>query len=110
MKLVKSFLYERRIIYGMYLVFWGLIFLTFYLYEFSFAPFFDGWLFTAFVLVVYSLVSFYRSFRKQKQLELLATKDLQLSNLVFLPKAATLSEQTYQEVLRLVLENKNQEQ
>lgn len=110
MKLVKSFLYERRIIYGMYLVFWGLIFLTFYLYEFSFAPFFDGWLFTAFVLVVYSLVSFYRSFRKQKQLELLATKNLQLSNLVFLPKAATLSEQTYQEVLRLVLENKNQEQ
>ncbi|MBO0455437.1 sensor histidine kinase [Enterococcus hulanensis] len=110
MKLVKSFLYERRIIYGMYLVFWGLIFLTFYLYEFSFAPFFDGWLFTAFVLVVYSLVSFYRSFRKQKQLELLATKDLQLSNLVFLPKAATLSEQTYQKVLRLVLENKNQEQ
>lgn len=110
MKLVKSFLYERRIIYGMYLVFWGLIFLTFYLYEFSFAPFFDGWLFTAFVLVVYSLVSFYRSFRKQKQLELLATKDLQVSNLVFLPKAATLSEQTYQEVLRLVLENKNQEQ
>lgn len=110
MKLVKSFLYERRIIYGMYLVFWGLIFLTFYLYEFSFAPFLDGWLFTAFVLVVYSLVSFYRSFRKQKQLELLATKDLQLSNLVFLPKAATLSEQTYQEVLRLVLENKNQEQ
>ncbi len=110
MKLVKSFLYERRIIYGMYLVFWGLIFLTFYLYEFSFAPFFDGWLFTAFVLVVYSLVSFYRSFRKQKQLDLLATKDLQLSNLVFLPKAATLSEQTYQEVLRLVLENKNQEQ
>lgn len=110
MRLVKSFLYERRIIYGMYLVFWGLIFLTFYLYEFSFAPFFDGWLFTAFVLVVYSLVSFYRSFRKQKQLELLATKDLQLSNLVFLPKAATLSEQTYQEVLRLVLENKNQEQ
>lgn len=110
MKLVKSFLYERRIIYGMYLVFWGLIFLTFYLYEFSFAPFFDGWLFTAFVLVVYSVVSFYRSFRKQKQLDLLATKDLQLSNLVFLPKAATLSEQTYQEVLRLVLENKNQEQ
>lgn len=110
MKLVKSFLYERRIIYGMYLVFWGLIFLTFYLYEFSFAPFFDGWLFTAFVLLVYSVVSFYRSFRKQKQLELLATKDLQLSNLVFLPKAATLSEQTYQEVLRLVLENKNQEQ
>ena len=110
MKLVKSFLYERRIIYGMYLVFWGLIFLTFYLYEFSFAPFFDGWLFTAFVLLVYSVVSFYRSFRKQKQLELLATKDLQLSNLVFLPKATTLSEQTYQEVLRLVLENKNQEQ
>lgn len=110
MKLIKSFLYERRIIYGMYLVFWGLIFLTFYLYEFSFAPFLDGWLFTAFVLVVYSLVSFYRSFRKQKQLELLATKDLQLSNLVFLPKAATLSEQTYQEVLRLILENKNQEQ
>lgn len=110
MKLVKSFLYERRIIYGMYLVFWGLIFLTFYLYEFSFAPFFDGWLFTAFVLVVYSVVSFYRSFRKQKQLDLLATKDLQLSNLVFLPKAATLSEQTYQEVLRLVLKNKNQEQ
>lgn len=110
MKLVKSYLYERRIIYGMYLVFWGLIFLTFYLYEFSFAPFLDGWLFTAFVLVVYSLVSFYRSFRKQKQLDLLATKDLQLSNLVFLPKAATLSEQTYQEVLRLVLENKNQEQ
>jgi len=110
MKLVKSFLYERRIIYGMYLVFWGLIFLTFYLYEFSFAPFLDGWLFTAFVLVVYSIVSFYRSFRKQKQLELLATKDLQLSNLVFLPKAATLSEQTYQKVLRLVLENKNQEQ
>ena len=57
-----------------------------------------------------SIVSFYRAFRKQKKLELLATKDLQLSNLIFLPKADTLSEKNYQEVLRLVLEKKNQQQ
>ncbi|MDT2573325.1 sensor histidine kinase [Enterococcus raffinosus] len=110
MKLLKSFLYERRVIYGMYFFFWLLIYLTFYLYEFNFAPFWDGWLFTMFLLVVYSIVSFYRAFRKQKKLELLATKDLQLSNLIFLPKADTLSEKTYQEVLRLVLEKKNQQQ
>ncbi|MGM0169520.1 hypothetical protein IGI39_003836 [Enterococcus sp. AZ135] len=110
MKLLKNFLYERRIIYSMYLIFWGLIFLTFYLYEFSFAPFLDGWLFTLFALVVYSLIAFYRAFRRQKQLELLATKDLQLNSLIFLPKAETLSEQTYQEVLRLVLETKNDQQ
>ena len=60
MRRLKHFLYERRIIYGMYLVFWFLIFLTFYLYEFPFAPFWDGWLFTMFMLLVYSLVSFYR--------------------------------------------------
>lgn len=110
MKLLKNFLYERRIIYSMYLIFWGLIFLTFYLYEFNFAPFLDGWLFTLFALVVYSLIAFYRAFRRQKQLELLATKDLQLNSLIFLPKAETLSEQTYQEVLRLVLETKNDQQ
>lgn len=110
MKLLKSFLYERRVIYGMYFFFWFLIYLTFYLYEFNFAPFWDGWLFTMFLLVIYSIVSFYRAFRKQKKLELLATKDLQLSNLIFLPKADTLSEKTYQEVLRLVLEKKNQQQ
>ncbi|MGX7250592.1 ATP-binding protein [Enterococcus raffinosus] len=63
-----------------------------------------------FLLIVYSIVSFYRAFRKQKKLELLATKDLQLSNLIFLPKADTLSEKNYQEVLRLVLEKKNQQQ
>lgn len=63
-----------------------------------------------FLLVVYSIGSFYRAFRKQKKLEILATKDLQLSNLIFLPKADTLSEKTYQEVLRLVLEKKNQQQ
>lgn len=110
MKLLKSFLYERRVIYGMYFFFWVLIYSTFYLYEFNFAPFWDGWLFTMFLLIVYSIVSFYRAFRKQKKLELLATKDLQLSNLIFLPKADTLSEKTYQEVLRLVLEKKNQQQ
>lgn len=110
MRLVKSFLYERRVIYGMYVLFWGLIFLTFYLYEFHAAPFWDGFLFTVFLLVTYSVASFYRFFRKQKKLELLATKDLQLNSLVFLPKAETLTEQTYQEVLRLVLENKNQQQ
>lgn len=110
MKLLKSFLYERRVIYGMYFFFWVLIYSTFYLYEFNFAPFWDGWLFTMFLLVVYSVVSFYRAFRKQKKLELLATKDLQLSNLIFLPKADTLSEKNYQEVLRLVLEKKNQQQ
>ncbi|EOH75105.1 sensor histidine kinase [Enterococcus malodoratus] len=110
MRRLKHFLYERRIIYGMYLVFWFLIFLTFYLYEFPFAPFWDGWLFTMFMLLVYSLVSFYRYCQKQKQLELLATEDLQLSSLIFLPKAETLSEKTYQEVLRLVLETKNRQQ
>lgn len=63
-----------------------------------------------FMLLVYSLVSFYRYCQKQKQLELLATEDLQLSSLIFLPKAETLSEKTYQEVLRLVLETKNRQQ
>ncbi|MGG5372881.1 ATP-binding protein [Enterococcus sp. AZ196] len=110
MKLLKSFFYERRIVYGMYVVFWGLIFLTFYLYELDFAPFWDGWLFTMFMLVVYSIVSFYRAARKQKRLEQLITKDLQLGSLVFLPKAQTLSEKNYQETLRLVLETKNQQQ
>ncbi|MBO0452533.1 sensor histidine kinase [Candidatus Enterococcus murrayae] len=110
MKLLKSFFYERWIIYGMYIVFWGLIFLTFYLYELDFAPFWDGWLFTMFMLVVYSIVSFYRAARKQKRLEQLITKDLQLGSLVFLPKAQTLSEKNYQETLRLVLETKNQQQ
>ena len=86
MKLLKSFFYERRVIYGMYFFFWVLIYLTFYLYEYNFGPFWDSWL------------------------ELLATKDLQLSNLIFLPKADTLSEKNYQEVLRLVLEKKNQQQ
>lgn len=94
----------------MYVVFWGLIFLTFYLYELDFAPFWDGWLFTMFMLVVYSIVSFYRAARKQKRLEQLITKDLQLGSLVFLPKAQTLSEKNYQETLRLVLETKNQQQ
>ena len=110
MKLLIHFLFERRMIYGMYLVFWGLIFLTFYLYELSLIPFWDSFLFTFFVLITYSFVSFYRYFRKQKQLRLLATKDLQLNSLIFLPKAATLSEQTYQNALRLVLETKNQQQ
>lgn len=94
MKLLKSFFYERRVIYGMYFFFWVLIYLTFYLYEYNFGPFWDSWLFTMFLLIVYSIVSFYRAFRKQKKLELLATKDLQLSNLIFLPKADTLSEKT----------------
>lgn len=110
MKLLIQFLFERRMIYGMYLVFWGLIFLTFYLYELSLIPFWDSFLFTFFVLITYSFVSFYRYLRKQKQLRLLATKDLQLNSLIFLPKAATLSEQTYQNALRLVLETKNQQQ
>lgn len=110
MKLLLNFLFERRIIYGMYLVFWGLIFLTFYLYELSLMPFWDGFLFTIFVLLVYSFVSFYRYFRKQKQLELLATKDLQLNSLIFFPKTESLSEKTYQDALRLVLDAKNEQQ
>ena len=40
----------------------------------------------------------------------MATENLQLSSLIFLPKAETLSEKTYQEVLRLVLETKNRQQ
>jgi signal transduction histidine kinase len=67
-------------------------------------------LFTLFVLAVYSIVSFYRFSRKQQQLELLATKDLQVSNLLFLPKAETLAEETYQQTLQVVLESKNQQQ
>lgn len=110
MRVLMSFLYERRVIYGMYVIFWGLIALTFYLYELQFSPFWDSFLFTVFTLVVYSFVSYYRYFRKQKQLALLATKDLQLSSLIFLPRAETMTEKTYQEVLRLVLENKNQQQ
>lgn len=110
MRLIKNFIYERRVIYSMYIVFWGLFLLTLYLYRLDFMPFWDGWLFTLFILVVYSIVSFYRFSQRQKQLELLATKDLQLNSLVFLPKAETLSEKNYQEALRLVLENKNQQQ
>ena len=58
MKLLIQFLFERRMIYGMYLVFWGLIFLTFYLYELSLIPFWDSFLFTFFVLITYSFVLF----------------------------------------------------
>ncbi|MGL9729883.1 sensor histidine kinase [Enterococcus sp. DIV0756] len=110
MRRLGSFLYERRMIYGMSMLFWGIIFLTFYLYELSLAPFWDGFLFTVFALTVYSIIAYYRYFRKQQQLELLATKDLQLNSLVFLPKAETLPEKTYQAVLRMVLEAKNQQQ
>lgn len=110
MRRLKAFLFERRVLYGMYVVFWGLICLTTFLHDASFVPIWDSLLFTLFVLAVYSIVSFYRFSRKQQQLELLATKDLQVSNLLFLPKAETLAEETYQQTLQVVLENKNQQQ
>ena len=110
MRRLKAFLFERRVLYGMYVVFWGLICLTTFLHDASFVSIWDSLLFTLFVLAVYSIVSFYRFSRKQQQLELLATKDLQVSNLLFLPKAETLAEETYQQTLQVVLENKNQQQ
>lgn len=110
MRRLKAFLFERRVLYGMYIVFWGLICLTTFLHDASFVPIWDSLLFTLFVLAVYSIVSFYRFSRKQHQLELLATKDLQGSNLLFLPKAETLAEETYQQTLQVVLESKNQQQ
>ncbi|MDN6692638.1 MAG: sensor histidine kinase, partial [Enterococcus sp.] len=110
MRRLKAFLFERRVLYGMYVVFWGLIYLTTFLHDASFVPIWDSLLFTLFVLAVYSIVSFYRFSRKQQQLELLATKDLQVSNLLFLPKAETLAEETYQQTLQVVLEKKNQQQ
>ncbi|MGK0607320.1 sensor histidine kinase [Enterococcus gilvus] len=110
MRRLKAFLFERRVLYGMYVVFLGLICLTTFLYDASFVPIWDSLLFTLFVLAVYSIVSFYRFSRKQQQLELLATKDLQVSNLLFLPKAETLAEETYQQTLQVVLESKNQQQ
>lgn len=110
MRRLKNFIYERRMIYGMYLFFWLLIFLTFYLHRLRLAPFLDAGLFTLFLLIAYSLIAFYRYCRKQAQLELLATKDLQVNSLVFLPSAETLSEKTYQEVLKILLETRNQQQ
>ena len=110
MRYIGRFIFERRVIYGMYVLFWGLIFVTFYLYEFRFAPFWDGWLFTFFTLVVYSFISYYRFYRKQKKLAQLATKDLQISNLAFLPRAETISEKQYQEALRLILADRNHQQ
>lgn len=110
MRIFKHFLYDQRMIYGMFVGFWLLSFLTFYLYELDFHPFWDNCLFTVFLLIVYSIVAFYRYYRKQRKLEQLLTQDLQLNRLAFLPQARTLSEKTYQTALQLILERHNQQQ
>ncbi len=107
LKLVGSFIYERRMLYLLYLLIIGLSGFTFYLHTFSWEPFLDQALFTVFVLVLYSVIAFYRYVRKQKSLKLLVDNVVQAETPAIFPKADTQEEYYYQEMVRQLLAETN---
>lgn len=108
-KLVRAFFYERRGIYLLYLLIIGLTAFTFYLYDLELMAFADKLLFTGFVLLVYTLVAFYRFVRKHRQLQILTENLVQSEAQALFPSADTQAELYYQEIIRQLLQETNNE-
>lgn len=108
-KLVRSFFYERRVIYLLYLLIIGLTAFTFFLYDLDLMAFADKLLFTGFVLLIYTLVAFYRYVRKQRQLQMLNENLVQSEAPALFPRPDTQAEVYYQEIIRQLLAETNDE-
>ena len=106
-KLIVPFFYERRVLYLLYLLIIGLAVFTFYLYSLPLQAFWDSFLFTVFLLGVYSLVSFYRYARRQAQLKILTENLVQSEAKALFPRADTQAEVYYQEIIRQLLAETN---
>ncbi len=110
MRVIGRYFKENFKLYLLYILFLGLTFLTLRLHHLPLQPFADIFLFLTFVLAVYSLIQIYVYVRKNRQLQKLAQRELTSQLRKFLPKAATRSEQFYQEMLLRALEEKDLQQ
>ena len=99
MKAVKSYLTDRRSLYGVVSVIIGLMFLTFYLYDFPLLVFTDALLFSGAFLLGWSSWDFYRWFKGYQQLQRLAEQGLLTSNALLLPIADSKKEALLQKML-----------
>lgn len=99
MKAVKSYLIDRRSLYGVVSVIIGLMFLTFYLYDFPLLVFTDALLFSGAFLLGWSSWDFYRWFKGYQQLQRLAEQGLLTSNALLLPIADSKKEALLQKML-----------
>lgn len=99
MKAVKSYLIDRRSLYGVVSVIIGLMFLTFSLYDFPLLVFTDALLFSGAFLLGWSSWDFYRWFKGYQQLQRLAEQGLLTSNAQLLPIADTTKEALLQKML-----------
>lgn len=99
----RAFLYHQRKLYLIYSLTCLLFLLTFYLYDLSLAPFYDGLLFTGFVLVVDLVVNYPKFAKKQKYLALLAQKNFYQHTHLTLPAVTDATEASYQTLVQHVL-------
>lgn len=100
MKTIWLFLKDQRRLLLFYLVLLGIMLGTFYLHDLSLAPFFDGVLFTAAVLVGYLLLVFYRWLPKYQRLRDLNKRGLTTNDVSFLPETDTTNEGLLKAVLQ----------
>lgn len=106
---LRAFLYHQRKLYLIYIGTCLLFLLTFYLYDLTLAPFYDGLLFTSFVLVVDFVVSYPKFVKKQKQLTFLTQQNFYQHAHLNLPPAEDATERRYQAlVAHLLAQNAQQ--
>lgn len=110
MKILWAFIKERLGVYFFYLCFVGITLFTFYLHDLALRSFYDSLLFSVFLLVLFSVISFYRYFRKIKQLEWMSKQEISGNAIAFLPKATSRTEHLYQQMLLQEIQQKNQKE
>lgn len=103
---LANFFYQQRKLYGFYLLLAALFFLTFYLYNLKLQPFWDGLLFTAFLLLVDFILNFPKFMKRQKYLAFLTKHELYQYAHLELPKPINSTEQAYQTLVKSLLSQK----
>lgn len=101
-----SFLHKQRKLYLFYVLISGLFLFTFYLYDLDLTAYFDGLLFTSFLLVVDFVIAYPKYVKTQKQLAFLATRPLYQHAHLTLPVAINDTEKAYQLLVTNLLAQK----
>lgn len=92
---IGAFFTEHRAFYALYLLMITIFLFTFYLYDLNLTPFWDGIFFTAFLVIIYTVIAGWMYLVKQKQLREIKGK----AYLSFLPAATNYTEKRYQNLL-----------
>lgn len=106
-RLLKTFLWERKLLYLSYFILCGALALTFYLSGISFVSWLDGFCFSFLLLIIMTLYEFWR-FTTHHQLlsEIKQQTDFHKYQLAILPKPKNTIEKDYYELFFQAIEQK----